>query len=147
MNGAIHVTRTAQNRSLLLALASVGWVTLAQLSMRWSMVRLPQPSRLFAALENDSLNVYALAVVLGAIVAYGLSMLCWLAALRDLPLSRAYSLLSISYALVYLLAAFLPFFNEPLTVSKTVGVTLIVIGVVTINSRRSGNTSGKEFSR
>ena len=147
MSGAMAVAPSGHSRGLLLALASVGWVTLAQLSMRWSMVRLPQPSRLFTTLETGSLNMYALGVVLGAIVAYGLSMLCWLAALRDLPLSRAYSLLSISYALVYLLAAVLPFFNEPLTVTKTVGVTLIVLGVVTINFRRSSNTSGKEFPR
>jgi undecaprenyl phosphate-alpha-L-ara4N flippase subunit ArnF len=62
-------------------------------------------------------------------------MLSWLAALRDVPLGRAYSLLSISYALVYLLAASLPVFNEAFSVTKTIGVALVMLGVITINSR------------
>ncbi len=64
-----------------------------------------------------------------------------LLALRDLPLGRAYSLLSISYALVYLLAASLPLFNEPFTLSKTLGVALVILGVITINSRSAPATS------
>ncbi|MFY1663043.1 4-amino-4-deoxy-L-arabinose-phosphoundecaprenol flippase subunit ArnF [Pseudomonas sp. Pseu.R1] len=134
-------------RGIALALASVALVSAAQLAMRWSMLRLPQPAQWLASIENGSVDAMAFAVVLAAIAAYGLSMLCWLGALRDLPLSRAYSLLSVSYALVYLLAAFLPFFNETLTVSRTVGVTLIVLGVVTINFRRDCDHSAKEFSR
>ena len=56
---------------------------------------------------------------------------------RDLPLGRAYSLLSFSYALVYLLAASLPVFHESFTLSKTLGVALVILGVLTINSRRT----------
>ena len=56
-------------------------------------------------------------------------------ALRDLPLGRAYSLLSISYALVYLLAASLPLFNESFSFTKSLGVALVMLGVITINSR------------
>jgi undecaprenyl phosphate-alpha-L-ara4N flippase subunit ArnF len=140
----------ASNRGLTLAIASVLLVSAAQLGMRWSMLKLPQPAQWVGAFDSGTVDVHALAVVLAAIAAYGLSMLCWLGALRDLPLSRAYSLLSISYALVYLGAAFFPFFNETLTAAKTVGVTLIVLGVVTINFRRSHSNialSDKEFSR
>ncbi|MFJ3521999.1 4-amino-4-deoxy-L-arabinose-phosphoundecaprenol flippase subunit ArnF [Pseudomonas sp. NPDC090203] len=137
-------------RGLAMAAGSVALVSAAQLGMRWSMLRLPQPAQWLAAIQSGSVDTQALGVVMAAIVAYGLSMLCWLGALRDLPLSRAYSLLSISYALVYLAAAFLPVFNESLTPAKTVGVTLIVLGVVTINYRRSHSNiahSDKEFSR
>lgn len=132
-----------------MAMGSVLLGSTAQLSMRWSMLRLPQPTQWLATFESGQLDPAAVGVVLAAIAAYGLSMGCWLLALRDLPLSRAYSLLSISYALVYLLAAVLPFFNESLTVAKTVGVTLIVLGVITINFRRNcdSDNSGKEFSR
>ena len=143
-------TSVTSRRGLMLAMGSVALVSAAQLGMRWSMVRLPQPSQWLATVDSGHVDPEALAVVISAIAAYGLSMLCWLGALRDLPLSRAYSLLSISYALVYLLAALLPFFNETLTVTRTVGVTLIVLGVMTINMRRGGNdgdNSGKEFPR
>ncbi|KJZ66037.1 4-amino-4-deoxy-L-arabinose-phosphoundecaprenol flippase subunit ArnF [Pseudomonas fluorescens] len=118
-------------RGITFALGSVLLVSAAQLGMRWSMSRLPPPEYWFTA----SIDLSAVAVVLAAILAYALSMLCWLAALRDLPLGRAYSLLSISYALVYLLAASLPLFNEAFSLSKTIGVALVILGVITINSR------------
>ncbi|UFP97483.1 4-amino-4-deoxy-L-arabinose-phosphoundecaprenol flippase subunit ArnF [Pseudomonas fitomaticsae] len=121
-----------QARGIFFALASVLLVSVAQLSMRWSMTRLPRPDQWLALPSVDST---ALAVVLAAIFAYALSMLCWLAALRDLPLGRAYSLLSISYALVYLLAASLPLFNESFSFSKSLGVALVMLGVITINTR------------
>lgn len=118
-------------RGITFALSSVLLVSAAQLAMRWSMSRLPTPEHWLSA----SIDLSAVAVVLAAILAYALSMLCWLAALRDLPLGRAYSLLSISYALVYLLAASLPLFNEAFSLSKSVGVALVILGVITINSR------------
>ena len=118
-------------RGITFALGSVLLVSAAQLGMRWSMSRLPSPEQWLTA----SIDLSAVAVVLTAIFAYALSMLCWLAALRDLPLGRAYSLLSISYALVYLLAASLPLFNEAFSLSKTLGVALVILGVITINSR------------
>ncbi|PWK45836.1 4-amino-4-deoxy-L-arabinose-phosphoundecaprenol flippase subunit ArnF [Pseudomonas sp. B21-040] len=118
-------------RGITFAMGSVLLVSAAQLGMRWSMTRLPSPENVL----SSSIDLVAVAVVLSAIVAYALSMLCWLAALRDVPLGRAYSLLSISYALVYLLAASLPVFNESFSLSKTVGVALVMLGVIVINSR------------
>ena len=123
-------------RGFTFASASVVLVSSAQLGMRWSMTRLPEPTHWLDAVRHGEVSLAAVAVVSGAIVAYALSMLCWLLALRDLPLGRAYSLLSISYALVYLLAASLPMFHENFTLSKTLGVTLVILGVLTINSRR-----------
>ena len=124
-------------RGLAYAAGSVALVSGAQLGMRWSMTRLPEPAQWLAAISHGDISLSALAVVVGAIAAYALSMLCWLLALRDLPLGRAYSLLSISYALVYLLAASVPAFHESFTLSKTLGVTLVILGVLTINSRRT----------
>ena len=124
-------------RGFVFASASVLLVSTAQLGMRWSMTRLPEPAQWLSAISQGEVSVPALGVVFAAIMAYALSMLCWLLALRDLPLGRAYSLLSISYALVYLLAASLPMFHESFTLSKTLGVTLVILGVLTINSRRT----------
>lgn len=125
-----------------MALGSVVLVSAAQLGMRWSMMRLPLPSQWQSAWASSSLSGMALAVVCLAIVAYALSMACWLSALRDMPLGRAYSLLSISYALVYVLAASLPIFDEQFSLLRTLGVTLVILGVITINSpRRDALTS------
>jgi len=118
-------------RGMIFALGCVLLVSAAQLGLRWSMSRLPLPGQwLIEPIDPD-----ALAVVLVAIFTYALSMACWLAALRDLPLGRAYSLLSISYALVYLLAAAVPMFHEGFSLSKSLGVVLVILGVITINSR------------
>jgi len=124
-------------RGFVFASASVLLVSTAQLGMRWSMTRLPEPAQWLSAISQGEVSVPALGGVFAAIMAYALSMLCWLLALRDLPLGRAYSLLSISYALVYLLAASLPVFHESFTLSKPLGVTLVILGVLTINSRRT----------
>ncbi|MCK9796596.1 4-amino-4-deoxy-L-arabinose-phospho-UDP flippase [Pseudomonas chlororaphis] len=128
-------------RGFTFALGSVALVSAAQLGMRWSMTRLPAPAQWLEALSGGSLDLAALGLVLAAIGAYALSMLCWLLALRDVPLGRAYSLLSISYALVYLLAAALPAFNEPFSLSKSLGVALVILGVIVINSRPAPATS------
>ena len=118
-------------RGITFALGSVLLVSSAQLGMRWSMSHLPSPEQWLSA----PIDLAAVAVVLAAVLAYALSMLSWLLALRDLPLGRAYSLLSISYALVYLLAASLPLFHEHFSLSKSLGVALVILGVITINSR------------
>ncbi|MEG8232588.1 4-amino-4-deoxy-L-arabinose-phosphoundecaprenol flippase subunit ArnF [Pseudomonas orientalis] len=131
----------SRTRGFALALGSVGLVSAAQLGMRWSMTRLPLPDRWLDALSSASIDLNALGVVILAIIAYALSMLCWLGALKHLPLGRAYSLLSISYALVYLLAACLPVFNEHFSLSKTLGVALVILGVLVINSRRASTSS------
>ncbi|CRM80199.1 Undecaprenyl phosphate-aminoarabinose flippase subunit ArnF [Pseudomonas sp. 24 E 13] len=131
----------SRTRGFALALGSVGLVSAAQLGMRWSMTRLPLPDQWPNALSTGSIDPSALGVVILAIIAYALSMLCWLGALKHLPLGRAYSLLSISYALVYLLAACLPVFNEHFSLSKTLGVALVILGVLVINSRRASTSS------
>ncbi|CRM80156.1 4-amino-4-deoxy-L-arabinose-phosphoundecaprenol flippase subunit ArnF [Pseudomonas fluorescens] len=131
----------SRTRGFALALGSVGLVSAAQLGMRWSMTRLPLPDEWPNALSTGSIDGSALGVVILAIIAYALSMLCWLGALKHLPLGRAYSLLSISYALVYLLAACLPVFNEHFSLSKTLGVALVILGVLVINSRRASTSS------
>ncbi|MDY7559332.1 4-amino-4-deoxy-L-arabinose-phosphoundecaprenol flippase subunit ArnF [Pseudomonas sp. 10B1] len=130
-------------RGVTFAMGSVLLVSGAQLGMRWSMTRLPSPTQWLDTLNNGSIDRLAISVVSAAILAYALSMLCWLLALRDLPLGRAYSLLSISYALVYLLAASLPVFQEQFSASKTLGVTLVILGVITINSQRSSATRSR----
>lgn len=120
-----------------LALGSVALVSSAQLGMRWAMTRLPAPLDWLNALEAlDTSLLPMLGVLFCAVLAYALSMLCWLGALKFLPLGRAYSLLSISYALVYLGAALLPGFGESLSLFKTLGVGLVIAGVLAINSPR-----------
>lgn len=110
-------------------LGSVLLVSAAQLLMKWGMAQLPAiaaPLPFLAALRPHW--PAALAVAVG-LFAYGLSMLCWFHALKRLPLSRAYPLLSLSYALVWLLALLLPGFPDTFSAVRLLAIGLIVVGV------------------
>ena len=124
-----------KRRAFAFAGASVALVTLAQLGMRWSMMRLPQPEALLAV-RLEQLTPWPVAALAGSVAAYAASLLGWLAALRHLPVGRAYSILSLSYALVYLASALLPGLEGSFTLRKSLGVVLVFLGVTLINARR-----------
>lgn len=54
--------------------------------------------------------------------------LCWMMALKKLPLSTAYPLTAISFVLVLVFSVIL--FKEPITIWKLVGTALVIAGVV-----------------
>ncbi|TCV98922.1 4-amino-4-deoxy-L-arabinose-phosphoundecaprenol flippase subunit ArnF [Biostraticola tofi] len=108
-------------------------VTLAQLMMKWGMSQLPLLSVSMIAPALLPQYPLPLLAVLAGSVAYLVSMGCWFMALRCLPLNRAYSLVSLSYVLVYLTAILLPMFNEHATLLKSMGAMLIVVGIMLIN--------------
>lgn len=114
------------------ALGSVALVSAAQLLLKWAMVQLPDISRLSSFLSSlRDLPMPTAALLLG-LLCYALSMLCWFLALKRMPLSRAYPLLSLSYLLVWLAALWLPGLNETFLWGKLVGAGLIVSGLLLI---------------
>ena len=116
----------------LFALCSVLLVSGAQLLMKWAMIQLPafsQPLDLLSALLSFSTPVLALFT---GLFAYALSMLCWLLALRRLPLSQAYPLLSLSYLLVWGAALLIPALNEHFLWGKLAGGVVILAGLLCI---------------
>jgi multidrug transporter EmrE-like cation transporter len=69
-------------------------------------------------------NPWMISVFLAAFVA----ALAWMAAMTRLELSRAYPFVSLSFVLVLVFSAAL--FDETLTVSKVLGIVLILAGIV-----------------
>ncbi|WP_432454996.1 MULTISPECIES: 4-amino-4-deoxy-L-arabinose-phosphoundecaprenol flippase subunit ArnF [unclassified Agarivorans] len=125
--------------NLSLALLSVLFISLAQLAMKWGMSQLnlhfsslselwlqQQWGLLFSASYH-----YLLAVIFG-LGCYGLSMCCWVMALRHLPLSLAYPLLSLSYVLVYIAAVSLPWIDETFSGLKALGIVFILCGIALV---------------
>ncbi|MGI8465926.1 4-amino-4-deoxy-L-arabinose-phosphoundecaprenol flippase subunit ArnF [Pectobacterium punjabense] len=111
------------------ALVSIVLASTAQVLMKSGMLALPSISMThFPSLSALMAGWPAIAVLVG-IICYGLSMVCWFMVLRYLPLSRAYPLISLSYAVVYLAAVFLPWLNEPMSLRKNLGVLIIMLGV------------------
>ncbi|MGE1561820.1 4-amino-4-deoxy-L-arabinose-phosphoundecaprenol flippase subunit ArnF [Pantoea septica] len=117
-------------KGVMLAICSVLLVTLAQLTLRLAMRDFP-PVEEWLSLDGmrHAGTLLPLAAGLGA---YALSMLCWMMALRHLPLNRLYPLLSLSYVLVWAAAVLLPAFGEPFRWSGLAGVLLIVLGLLAV---------------
>jgi len=121
-------------KGVILALCSVLLVSFAQLLLRGAMLHFPPLAELLSPQVWQHLQPLML-LCLG-LSAYALSMLCWMLALRHLPLNRLYPLLSLSYVLVWLAAISLPVFNEPFRWSSFAGVVLIVFGLLCVSLPR-----------
>jgi uncharacterized membrane protein len=72
--------------------------------------------------------------ILSGLAAAFFAALAWMAALTQLELSRAYPLMSLSFALVLALSVWL--LGEQLSAGKLAGVALIVLGTIVIGYGR-----------
>jgi len=129
----------ARQRGFIWCAACILLGTLAQLALKWAVRHLPPLSLAGVQSILAQPDALALSLLFFGLFSYALSMLCWFFVLRRLPLSYAYPMLSLSYALVYLLAAVLPWFAEPVTTLKTAGVILILLGIRLIHTDRKSN--------
>ncbi|KHS79902.1 4-amino-4-deoxy-L-arabinose-phosphoundecaprenol flippase subunit ArnF [Pectobacterium brasiliense] len=111
------------------ALGSIVLASTAQVLMKSGMLALPSISLAHWPSLSTLLAGWPAVAVLIGMLCYGLSMVCWFMVLRYLPLSRSYPLISLSYAVVYLAAVFLPWLNEPMSLRKNLGVLIILLGV------------------
>lgn len=116
-------------RGYVWALGSIVLASTAQVLMKSGMLALPSISFAHWPSFTTLLAGWPAVAVLIGMLCYGLSMVCWFMVLRYLPLSRAYPLISLSYAVVYLAAVFLPWLNEPMSLRKNLGVLIILLGV------------------
>lgn len=65
--------------------------------------------------------------VVSAMAAALVAGMAWMAAMTQLELSHAYPFMGLTFILVLLLSGF--FFQEPVTLTKIIGVALIVAGI------------------
>lgn len=66
--------------------------------------------------------------IISGIAAAFLASLAWMAAMTKFDLSHAYPFMSLNFAIVLVFSVL--FLSEPLTVAKTLGIGLIIIGTV-----------------
>ncbi|MBA0167092.1 4-amino-4-deoxy-L-arabinose-phosphoundecaprenol flippase subunit ArnF [Pectobacterium sp. CFBP8739] len=118
------------------ALGSIVLASAAQVLMKSGMLALPSISLTHWPPLSTLMGGWPVVAVIGGMVCYGLSMACWFMVLRYLSLSRAYPLISLSYAVVYLAAVFLPWLNESMSLRKNLGVLIIMLGVWLVTRRR-----------
>lgn len=116
------------NLSLILVLVSIVLSSFGQVTMKYGTMQLTQLINInvFQKLLVYFTNIY---IVLGFVL-YALSAFIWIFAISKLPLSIAYPLVGISYVIVMVLSYFM--FKEPITLTKVIGVLLIISGVIVI---------------
>lgn len=68
--------------------------------------------------------------VISGLAAAFLASLTWIAAMTKFELSHAYPFMSLNFVVVFFLSAWL--LGEPFTLSKSVGVALIVLGTIVV---------------
>lgn len=100
-----------------------------QLILKWQVASLAPPegaAGIAAFLAQALLRPW---IVSGLAAAF-LASLCWMLALKRLPLSTAYPFTAGSFVLVLIFAVLL--FDEPLSLGKVAGALLIVAGILVI---------------
>lgn len=108
--------------------ATIVFTVYGQLILKWRMNSAgPLPAeftdklRFLGALLLDP-------AVLSSFIAAFLAALAWMAALTRFDLNHAYPFMSLNFVVVLLLSTWL--LSEPLSATRVIGVTLIVIGTV-----------------
>ena len=121
-------------KSILFVCASFVLSACAQLFMKAGMLDLHG----LVSFEFSAL-LPSLLWVAGGLCSYAFSMLFWMAALARYELSLAYPMLSLSYVLVYIGAVQWARLGEHVSLLKTVGILLIVLGVLLVTRSAGGS--------
>lgn len=79
------------------------------------------------ALEEWVLDFQVILPFFFAMVIYASATVLWILALRDLPLSRAYMFMTLSFIIVPFISAFL--FGEEISLGFIIGLVFILIGL------------------
>jgi multidrug transporter EmrE-like cation transporter len=107
---------------------TIGLTTYGQLIVKWQILGAGDyPSSWggrIAFLGRLLLNPWVISVFVGAFLA----AMCWITALTRFDLSVAYPFMSLSFVAVLILSSV--FFGETITPLKTIGIGLIVAGLV-----------------
>lgn len=112
-------------QSIALALLTVALNSSAQLLLRGAALRGASPSAPITLLKSP--------LFMGALCAYGLSVLTWLAVLKKVPLPVAIPFVALMYIAVPIAAKVI--FGDPFTWRMAGGTALIVAGVIVVAAR------------
>lgn len=110
--------------------ATIAFTVYGQLVLKWRVSfhgQLPlEVSGKLRYLSGVLLDPWVISGLAGAFLA----SIAWIAAMTKFDISHAYPFMSLNFVVVLALSAWL--LNEPITVSKLIGVALIVAGTMAI---------------
>jgi len=113
-------------KPIALALIAVTLSAIAQLILKLGMARIPGVASL--SLQDSIPLTAGSSIVWAGLVVYALSALLWLGVLARMELSAAYPLTALSIVLTVVFGRVA--FSEHLGAGRTVGVALIVLGLL-----------------
>lgn len=109
-------------------LATIGFTVYGQLILKWRIAQFgPLPAEMVDKLKFLLGLLFDPAIFSGFAAAF-LASLAWMAAMTKFDLSHAYPFMSLNFVVVFLLSGWL--LSEPMTMQKSLGVGLIVLGTV-----------------
>jgi undecaprenyl phosphate-alpha-L-ara4N flippase subunit ArnF len=111
-------------------ITSVLLSSFAQLCMKAAMLMMAQRSG--ALMEVLLTQPHILVWLFVGLGSYAISLVFWLFAISRLDLSLAYPMLSMSYVIVYVVAANWPLLNESLSWIRSLGIIVVILGVILI---------------
>ncbi|WP_294901031.1 4-amino-4-deoxy-L-arabinose-phosphoundecaprenol flippase subunit ArnF [Tatumella sp. UBA2305] len=114
------------------AICSVLLVSFAQVAMKYAMSRFPASAGIADIIRELSGHPTDAGWLLAGLAGYALSMGCWFLALKRLPLSKAYALLSLSYIIVWAIAVTLGFWGERFSLTTLAGILSVICGVMLV---------------
>ena len=110
---------------------TIVFTTYGQLVLKWQVsVRIPPPFPWTQSWPPVILLLLRPWVISAFVAAFGAS-LCWMLAISRIDLSRAYPFMALNFLFVCLLAV--PLFGETLTLTKTLGLGFIIIGLIVLS--------------
>ncbi len=114
--------------SYVYVLVTVALTTYGQLVIKWRAADAGELPSGAGAIASHLVRLLLDPWVITSLCAAAIAALTYMAALSDLPLSRAYPVMSLSFVAVLFLSAV--FFQDALTGPKIAGVALILVGIV-----------------
>ena len=107
---------------------TIGFTVYGQLILKWRISQFgPLPAESVDKLKFLLGLLFDPAIFSGFAAAF-LASLAWMAAMTKFDLSHAYPFMSLNFVVVLLLSGW--FLSEPMTMQKSLGVGLIVLGTI-----------------
>jgi multidrug transporter EmrE-like cation transporter len=107
---------------------TIGLTVYGQLVVKWQVLQAGEFPGALGDRVEFMLRLLANPWIISVFAAAAIAALAWMAAMTRLELSVAYPFVATTFALVLILSGV--FFDEAITTAKTLGVGLIILGIV-----------------
>lgn len=108
--------------------STIAFTVYGQLILKWRIAQFGSLPSGFQEKLKFLISLLFDPLIFSGFAAAFLASLAWMAAMTKFDLSHAYPFMSLNFVIVLLLSGML--LSEPITLTKTVGVAMIVIGTI-----------------